>query len=68
MSLGSVGYRLRAGHRLRLTIAASDSPEFVVAPGTGEPRWLATRRTTNVERIELGGADPAVLTFGTVDD
>ena len=62
VALGHVGYRLPAGHRLRLTIASSDAPEFVVAPGTGEHRWLATDRVRNEQRITVGGSSPAVLT------
>ncbi|HTU29426.1 MAG TPA: CocE/NonD family hydrolase, partial [Solirubrobacteraceae bacterium] len=40
IDMGHVGYRLATGHRMRLTIASSDFPEFVPAPGTGEHRWL----------------------------
>ena len=50
------------GHLLRLTIASSDALEFVVAPGTGEHRWLATDRVRNEQRITVGGSSPAVLT------
>lgn len=60
--MGHVGYRVAAGHRLRLTVASSDAPEFVVAPGTGERRWLATGRCTNDQHIAIGGPDGARLT------
>ncbi|MEV6342684.1 CocE/NonD family hydrolase [Actinoplanes sp. NPDC051851] len=54
LDLGHVGYRLPAGHALRLTVASSDAPEFVPAPGTGEHRWLAVETVPNRQRIELG--------------
>lgn len=51
IAMGHTAYLLRAGHYFRLTVASSDSPEFVVAPGTGEHRWLATGRATNDQRL-----------------
>jgi predicted acyl esterase len=51
VSMGHTAYLLRAGHHLRLTVASSDAPEFVVAPGTGEHRWHATTRTVNDQRL-----------------
>ena len=59
--MGHTGYLLRAGHSLRVTVASSDAPEFVPAPGTGEHRWLAVDRVRTTQTIRLGGADPAVL-------
>lgn len=60
--MGHVGYLLRTGHRLRLTVASSDAPEFVVAPGTGEHRWLSTGRSVDHQSLTLGGDQPARLT------
>ncbi|MEU4421999.1 CocE/NonD family hydrolase [Actinoplanes sp. NPDC024001] len=54
LDLGHTGYRLAAGHALRLTVASSDAPEFVPAPGTGEHRWLAGKTTPNRQRLHLG--------------
>ncbi|BBH71426.1 hydrolase [Actinoplanes sp. OR16] len=54
VDLGHVGYRLAAGHVLRLTIASSDAPEFVPAPGTGEHRWLAEKTVPNRQSLDLG--------------
>ena len=54
LDLGHIGYRMAAGHALRLTLASSDAPEFVPAPGTGEHRWLATKTIPNRQRIHLG--------------
>lgn len=61
VDLGHAGYALAAGHALRLTLASSDFPEFVPAPGTGAHRWLATDTATNEQTVVLGGADGAVL-------
>jgi predicted acyl esterase len=54
VDLGHTGYRLQPGHALRLTLAGSDAPEFVPAPGTGEHRWLAVKTIPNQQRIRLG--------------
>jgi predicted acyl esterase len=59
--MAHVGYLLRAGHALRATVASSDAPEFVVAPGTGEHRWLAVDRVPTTQTISLGGDSPAVV-------
>ncbi|MDI6103461.1 CocE/NonD family hydrolase [Actinoplanes sp. NEAU-A12] len=53
IDLGQTGYRLPAGHALRLTVASSDAPEFVPAPGTGEHRWLAAGTRPNRQRLDL---------------
>ncbi|MEU4162430.1 CocE/NonD family hydrolase [Actinoplanes sp. NPDC026670] len=55
IDLGHTGYRLPAGHALRLTLASSDAPEFVPAPGTGEHRWTAAETTPNQQRLHLAG-------------
>lgn len=56
IELGHTGYRVRAGHRLRLQLASADFPEYVLNLGTGENRWLA-------EKLE-----PAVHTLVTDRD
>ena len=53
LDLGQVGYRLPAGHALRLTVASSDAPEFIPAPGTGEHRWLAATTKPNHQTLHL---------------
>ncbi len=68
IDLGHVGYRLSPGHRLGLTVASSDAPEFVPAPGTGEHRWLAAKTTPNSQRIRLGGDEGARLTVSVLRD
>ncbi|MFF5081817.1 CocE/NonD family hydrolase [Actinoplanes sp. NPDC000266] len=63
LDLGHTGYRLAAGHALRLTLASSDAPEFVPAPGTGEHRWLASTTKPNHQCVRLGGPDGVRLTI-----
>lgn len=59
-----LGYRLRAGHHLRLHVASSDSPEFVALPGTGEDPWSAVETVKTTQTISFGGDKPFVLTLG----
>ncbi|WP_082461973.1 CocE/NonD family hydrolase [Agromyces sp. Leaf222] len=58
VDLGQLGYRLKAGHRLRVHVSSSDAPEFIPQPGTGEDPWGATETTTNRQRLQLGGDRP----------
>jgi len=58
VDLGHVGYRVRAGHRLRLHVHSSDFPEFLPQPGTGEEPWGAAATCVNRQRITLGGDEP----------
>ncbi len=68
IDLGQVAYRVRPGHRLRLTVASSDAPEFVPAPGSGEHRWLADKTVPNNQRMHLGGGSPARLVLSVLGD
>jgi predicted acyl esterase len=63
VDLGHAGYALRAGHALRLTLASTDAPEFVPAPGTGEHRWLAVERVANEQTVVIGGTRGVRLTL-----
>ncbi|MEU4245175.1 CocE/NonD family hydrolase [Actinoplanes sp. NPDC026619] len=63
IDLGHVGYRLLPGHALRLTLASSDAPEFIPAPGTGEHRWLAATTEPNHQHVRLGGPSGCRLTI-----
>ncbi|MEU8243021.1 CocE/NonD family hydrolase [Actinoplanes missouriensis] len=60
IDMGHLGYRLAAGHALRLTVASSDAPEFVPAPGTGEHRWLAGKTVPNRQWLHLGSTSLTV--------
>ncbi len=65
--MGQVGYRLAAGHRLRLTAASSDFPEFVPAPGNGEHRWLAASGAPTPRRSCSAAPGPA-LSVSVLDE
>ncbi|SEI93638.1 CocE/NonD family hydrolase [Demequina mangrovi] len=62
VDLGQVGYRLREGHRLRLQVAGSDSPEYLVQPGTGEEPWGAVELRAHRQRLVVGGRDGLRIT------
>jgi asparagine synthetase B (glutamine-hydrolysing) len=61
VDLGQIGYRLHAGHRLRLHISSSDYPEFIPQAGNGEHPWLAEKVEKNQQMISVGGQDAAYL-------
>jgi putative CocE/NonD family hydrolase len=67
VDLGQAGYRVAAGHRLRLHVSSSDFPEFLPQPGTGEEPWGAVGMTSNVQRITLGGDAGLRLTLSVSD-
>jgi hypothetical protein len=62
LELGQVGYRLQAGHALRLHITASEFPEFLPQPGTGENPWTAVQTRPNRQTLQEG----ARLTLGVL--
>ncbi|MCC4908337.1 CocE/NonD family hydrolase [Microbacterium sp. cx-59] len=67
VDLGQVGYRLAAGHRLRIHLHSSDFPEFLPQPGTGEEPWGAVATAVNHQRVTIGGDAGLRLTL-TVSD
>ncbi|MFE7723380.1 CocE/NonD family hydrolase [Nocardia rhizosphaerihabitans] len=66
IDLGHLGYRLETGHALRLTVAASDSPEHVVDWGLGGNRWAQPESAVNSQSVTLGGDGGAVLTLSVL--
>jgi uncharacterized protein len=66
--LGHTGYRVPAGHRLRLQVASSDYPLYVAHPGTSESPWFATRTAVNHQRLLTGGATTSHLTVTVLDE
>ena len=66
--LGHTGYRVAAGHRLRLQVASSDYPLYVAHPGTSESPWFATRTAVNHQRLLTGGPIPSYLSVTVLDD
>jgi putative CocE/NonD family hydrolase len=62
LDLGHIGYRLRAGHRLRVHVSSSDYPEYLPQTGTGADPWTWGETRTNTQTLIIGGADAFVLT------
>jgi len=54
VDLSQVGYRLQAGHRLQVTVASSNFPEYLPQPGNGEDPWGAADRVANTQSLVLG--------------
>jgi predicted acyl esterase len=65
LDLGHLGYRVRAGHRLRLHVASSDFPLYLWHPGTSENPWTATSGTANEQRLRTGGSEGSFLSLWT---
>ena len=58
IDLGQIGYRLRAGHRLRVHVSSSDYPEFLPQPGTGGDPWTEGEvMEANTQTLVVGGPD-----------
>ena len=64
--MGHVGYRVAAGHHLRLTVASSDYPEFIPPPGDGGHRWLTRETVPNIQTVRLGGETGARMTLSVL--
>ena len=54
VDLGDTGYRLRAGHRLRLEVAASAFPRYLPDAGPGLDPWEATSGAISRREIAIG--------------
>jgi len=67
IDLGHVGYRLRAGHRLRVHVSSSDYPEFLPQSGTGSDPWTGGEMRVNRQSLVLGGADAFRLTLTVLE-
>lgn len=57
VDLGHLGYRLRAGHRLRIHVSSSDYPEFLPQTGTGADPWAWGPTRRNTQTLVVGGTD-----------
>ncbi len=60
VDLGAIGYRLLPGHRLRLAVASSRYPRYLLHPGTGEDPWTALGRPAE-QWLRTGVAAGSVL-------
>jgi putative CocE/NonD family hydrolase len=61
LELGHIGYRVRPGHRLRVTVAGSEFPHYLVHPGVEGNRWTETRRLAAVHTVMTTPTQPARL-------
>jgi predicted acyl esterase len=66
--LGHIGYRLRAGHRLRLHVASSDFPLYLPYPGDDRNPWSAASFASNGQTLHTGGSHPSLLTVHILGD
>ena len=67
IDLGHLGYRLRAGHRLRVHVSSSDYPEFLPQTGTGADPWTWGETRTNRQSLVVGGPDGFAVTFTVLE-
>jgi predicted acyl esterase len=67
LDLGHIGYRLRAGHRLRVHVSSSDYPEFLPQTGTGADPWTWGQTRANTQSLVVGGADAFALTLTVLE-
>jgi predicted acyl esterase len=67
ISLGHIGYRLRAGHRLRVHVASSDYPEFLPQTGTGADPWTWGPTRANTQSLVVGGPDAFAVEFTVLE-
>jgi putative CocE/NonD family hydrolase len=51
VDLSPISYRVRPGHRLRLQLASSDFPYYLVHPGTEENPWFASEYVANEQSL-----------------
>jgi uncharacterized protein len=61
VDLGSTGYRLRPGHRLRLALSSSEFPRYPPHPGTAADPWSTSDFRPAENRIVVGGVRGACL-------
>jgi putative CocE/NonD family hydrolase len=59
--VGSVGYRLLPGHRLRLEVASSAFPQHPPHPGTEHDPWTANAMRATEQRLRTGGPEGSRL-------
>jgi putative CocE/NonD family hydrolase len=63
VELSPTANRFRAGHRIRLDIAASEFPHYDINPQTGEPEGAARRRRVAVNTLFCDAGRPSLVTL-----
>ena len=66
VDLGSTGYRVREGHRLRLEVATSCFPRFAVHPGTDEDPMLAVGASPSDQGLLVGGSEGSAVSLTVI--
>jgi len=61
VDLSDIGYRLEAGHRLRLEVASSDFPRYMLHPGSDEDPWAASGGEPVEQQVSVGGSTDSRL-------
>ncbi|CAH0212281.1 Cocaine esterase [Microbacterium sp. Bi98] len=67
IGLGQIGYRLQAGHCLRVHVSSSDYPEFIPQTGTGADPWAWGPTATNQQHLTVGGPDGLTIHLPVLD-
>lgn len=67
VDLSHTGYRVQAGHSLRLHVASSDFPLYVPHPGTDEDPWLATSCLQNEQLLVTGAGAGSYVDLTVLD-
>jgi uncharacterized protein len=61
VDLGHTGYRVRPGHRLRLTLSSSEFPRYPPHPGTPADPWTTRDFRPAEQQVIVGGPRGAYL-------
>jgi uncharacterized protein len=61
VNMSDIGYRLLPGHSLRLEVAGSDFPRYIVHPGADADPWLASGNPPVAQQIRTGSRSGSLL-------
>jgi putative CocE/NonD family hydrolase len=61
VDLGPLGYRLLPGHRLRMHVASSSFPRYMLHPGSEADPWTAVTWRANDQQLLIGGPSGSSL-------
>ncbi|MGH8963661.1 MAG: CocE/NonD family hydrolase [Jatrophihabitantaceae bacterium] len=64
--LAPTAYRVPAGHRLRLALACTRFPRYLVHPGTDDNLWTAVEDRPATQTLTVGGSSGSRLRLGTI--
>lgn len=61
VDMGHAGYRLEAGHRLRVEVASSAFPRYLPYPGLQVDPWMDERTRANRQTLVVSGTRPSAV-------